>query len=136
MKLLIDTNVVIDFLADRAPFADEARAIIAACVTGRAMGVVTASAVTDIYYILRKTVGRQTALSHILLLLETFEIAEVGKRDLHHALKLPMADFEDALAATCAQRLKADAIVSRNTRDFHASPIPALTPKAVLDTLA
>ncbi|MDR3206698.1 MAG: PIN domain-containing protein, partial [Oscillospiraceae bacterium] len=72
MKALIDTNVIIDYLADRAPFADHAEKINDLCERGALTGVLTASAVTDIYYILRKSAGRAKTLESLRLLFSVF----------------------------------------------------------------
>jgi len=135
-KLLIDTNVVIDYLADRAPFADHSEKVIEICIDGIAEGFLTASSVTDIYYILRKIAGRKKALNRIGVLLKILDVAHVAKRDLLKALELDMPDFEDALASVCAKRIKADYIVTRNIKDYSTSYIPAITPKALLQDIA
>lgn len=132
MKILIDTNVIIDYLADRIPFADHAEKVIELCEQGELTGVLTASAATDIYYILRKAIGREQTLEHLKLLLSILEIADVGKTDLLRAMELDMPDFEDALAAQCARRVKAEFIVTRNVSDFLKSAVTAISPEDFL----
>ncbi len=107
MKVLIDTNVIIDFLADRAPFADDAQSVIDLCASGNVEGMLTASSVTDIYYIIRKTAGRKRTLESLGILFDVLEVAEVGKGDLLRAMERNMPDFEDALVSVCAKRVKA-----------------------------
>lgn len=132
MRILIDTNVIIDYLVDRTPFADHAERVLELCRSGEVNGFLTASAVTDIYYVVRKAAGREKTLEAIQTLCSVLDIAAVGKSDVLGAMELDMADYEDALAAQCAGRIKADCIVTRNTADFMNSPVPAKEPAAFL----
>jgi len=129
IKMMIDTNVIIDYLTDRLPFADYSERIIDMCALGNASGFLTASAATDIYYVTSKTVGREKALDNLKALFGVINIADVGKKDLLHAMDLDMNDFEDALVSVCAKRIKADYIVTRNERDFVNSPVAPITPE-------
>jgi len=132
MKLLIDTNIIVDFLADREPFAAHSERVIEMCIDGYAEGLLTASSVTDIYYIMRKVSGREAALKRINSLLEILDVVSVGKAELIKAMELDIPDYEDALAAICAKRVKADYIVTRNIKDFKNSSVKAITPKELL----
>lgn len=132
MKILIDTNVIIDYLADRAPFADHAEQVLTLCERGDAGGFVTASAITDIYYVVRKAVGREKTLEAIRTLCSFLNIAEVGKADILNAMEIDMSDYEGALAAQCAKRIKADCIITRDLSDYVGSPIPAKDPVTFL----
>ncbi len=132
MKAMFDTNIIIDYLADRAPFADHAEKMFDLCEQDALCGVLTASAVTDVYYVMRKIAGREKTLENIKLLLSVFEVAEVGKNDLLRAAESPMTDYEDALVAVCAKRVKAEYIVTRNIEDFKKSPVCPITPEAFL----
>ena len=98
MKILIDTNVIIDYLADRMSFADHTEQLLTLCESGEVDGLVTASA-TDIYYVVRKVVGRAKTLEAIRTLCSILDIADVGKGDILNAMELDMPDYEDALAA-------------------------------------
>jgi len=129
MKALIDTNIIIDYLDDRAPYADNAEIILDLCEKGKLTGVLTASSVTDIYYIMRKIAGREKTLASLKLLFAVFDVAEDGKSDLLRAMELTITDFEDALMAVCAKRVKADCIITRNVRDYTGSPVPAMLPE-------
>ena len=133
IKVMIDTNIIIDYLADRSPFADDAERILDLCDQGDMTGVVTASAVTDVYYIMRKIAGQEKTLESLKLLFLVLEIASVGKSDLLRAMESPFPDFEDALCAMCAKRIKAECIITRNIRDFQSSHILPMTPKDFLE---
>ena len=133
MKVLIDTNIIIDYLDDRAPYADNAEIILNLCEKGKLTGVLTASSVTDIFYIMRKKTGREKALVSLKLLFSVFDVAEVGKNDLLRAMESTITDFEDALMAVCAKRVKAACIITRNVRDYADSPVSAMLPEDFLN---
>ena len=132
IKILIDTNVIIDYLANREPYADQAERIIDMCADGEVTGIITANSVTDIYYIMQKQAGRSKAMDGLRALLDVLDIAEVGKRDILNAADLNMDDFEDALVATCAKRINAQYIISRNIKDYSNSPVSAIMPQKFL----
>ncbi|MBS3948505.1 MAG: PIN domain-containing protein [Dethiobacter sp.] len=132
MKILIDTNVIIDYLADRTPFADHSEQVLALCGSGKVTGLVTANAITDIYYVLRKVAGREKTLEAIRTLCSVLDITDMGKADILNAMELDMPDYEDALAAQCAKRVKAEYIVTRNSSDYANSPVPAKEPATFL----
>ena len=132
IKAMIDTNVVIDYLDDRAPYADHAERLFDLCEQEELAGILTASSMTDIYYIIRKSAGREKALESLKLLFAVFEVAEVGKNDLLRAMESTITDFEDALMAVCAKRSRAEYIITRNVRDFTNSPIPPMAPEDFL----
>jgi len=135
MKILIDTNVIIDYLADRTPFADLSEQVLTLCESGKITGLLTANAITDIYYVVRKVAGREKTLEAIRTLCSILDITDVGKADILNAMELEMSDFEDALTAQCAKRVKAEYIVTRNNSDYANSPVPALEPAALLTHL-
>ena len=128
MKLLIDSNVILDYLADRVPFAQSADTIFSLCSSGDITGFMTASAVTDIYYVVRKAVGHRMALENIRLVSGLLEITEVCKSDIVCALEMDMPDFEDAVISVCAKREKADYIITRDVKDFSKARTTAMMP--------
>jgi len=134
-RILIDTNIIIDYLADRTPFAADSERVIEMCIDEYAEGALSASAVTDIYYIMRKVTGREKALIKIRPLLEILDVVSVGKSEILKAMELDIPDFEDALAAVCAERIKANYIVTRNTKDFKNSSVKAITPKDLVQLI-
>ena len=129
-KILLDTNVVLDFALKREPFYDNAQAIIVAIVNGKIEGYITASMATDIFYILQKANGQTFAANTFDDLLILIDVLSVYKEDVYSALKLGWADFEDALQAQVAIRSEMDAIVTRNAKDFNTlTHIKVLTPQ-------
>lgn len=133
MKILIDTNVIIDFYEERASFIEAAEQTLLMCAEDKCIGTVCASSITDIHYLLSKSLGKETALECVKKILDIMEIADVGRGDIHKAALSGMSDFEDAVVAYSAKRAKADFIVTRNTDDYEGSPIPAITPLAFLE---
>jgi predicted nucleic acid-binding protein len=133
MKILIDTNVIIDVLAKREPFQAMSAQILRLSETGKVMAFISANSVTDIVYILRKYIVDKSVLTlTIQNLLSIVDVADILKTDIFRAFELNFTDYEDALQARCAKRLKANFIVTRNPADFVNSSVPALTPEAFL----
>jgi predicted nucleic acid-binding protein len=136
VRVLLDTNILLDVLLNRAPWVAASSAIWAACDQGRLDGFVPASVLTDIFYIARRATDIATARVAVGLCLATFAICPVDRQTLEHATTLPGSDFEDNVQLACAAIANLDAIVTRNPRDFAASPVPILTPAALLGQLA
>lgn len=129
MKVLIDTNVILDALVRRFPYCDPAEKLFLLVAEDKLRAFMTASSVTDIYYLLRKNLHNENQAREILLrLFSLFEIIEVTGNDCEKAMSLPLNDYEDALIATCARRKKLDLIITRNTKDFIESPVKAVEP--------
>ena len=126
MKLLLDTNVVLDVLLARPPFAVDSAKVMAAVETGVAEGFLCATTVTTIHYLTVKAVGRKAAEKHISALLRIFQIAPVTDVVLSSALGSKAKDFEDAVLLESARAVSVDAIVTRNPSDFPKSSGPAI----------
>jgi len=129
MTVLIDTNVILDYVLRREPFAQEARECLENLIHDDAKIWITASTITDIYYVsLRALHDASAAKSIIAKLLSAFQITSVEKADCVKALEVNMPDYEDALVSVCAKKVKADQIITRNTKHFGQSSVPAITP--------
>jgi predicted nucleic acid-binding protein len=136
MKLLIDTNVILDACLSRAPWNEQAEEVIIACAEEKAIGCVTASSVTDIYYVLSKELRNAAqAKQAVLKIITLLEVLDVTGTDCERAFDLPMQDYEDALLAYCGKRHKADLIVTRNPKHFEGSPVKVISPEDVLKKL-
>ncbi len=136
MRVLVDTNVVLDALLKREPWAEAAKSLWEANDDGRVAGYLTASTLTDIFYIARKLSGADTARDAVKLCLEAFEICAVDRSALEEALTLAGNDFEDNLQIACATLSNIEAIVTRNKDDFGASPIQVVTPDELVTSLS
>jgi predicted nucleic acid-binding protein len=133
MKVLIDTNIIIDVLAKREPFLTDSAQILRLSEGEQVDAFITANSVTDIIYILRKHISDQDILKFTVQnLFAIIDVVDVLKVDILKAFELNFKDFEDALQARCAKRIKADYIITRNPSDFKQSSVPALTPAEFL----
>ncbi len=121
MRLLLDTNVVLDVLLARAPFDAQSTRVMSAVETGLADGFLCATTVTTIHYLVAKAIGRKTAERHVGSLLRIFRIAPVTDVILSSALGSKARDFEDAVILESARAVSADAVVTRNPNDFPKS---------------
>lgn len=129
MKLLIDTNVILDIFLKREPFFTDSYAAIRKAAEQDVECWLSASAVTDIFYILRKSL--QSAEQAKLILNNLMQLAafsDVLASDLMDALASEMSDFEDAVVNAVAVRIGAAYILTRNTKDFEKAEIPAISP--------
>ncbi|MBN1991638.1 MAG: PIN domain-containing protein [Anaerolineae bacterium] len=135
MLILLDTNILLDVLLDRQPWAIEAATIWQANEEGRIVGHLVASTLTDIFYIAHRLANLETARKAVHLCLETFEICPVDRKTLQQAYALPGNDFEDNLQIACAHMANLNAIVSRDSTGFKAATIPVLTPTELLAQL-
>ena len=134
MKLLLDTNIVVDILSRREGYMDSLK-VLKHCEIKKAAGYISAITVTDVTYILRKHIRADRVREALLTLLSIVDVADVLKSDIRGAFTCGMKDFEDAVQAICARRIGADYIVTRNLKDFDASPVRAISPSGVLEVL-
>jgi len=135
MRILIDTNVILDALMNRAPWAKAAQAIMLAVAEENVEGCITASTFTDIYYILQKYLrDRERTKQTLLGLFSVMRVLNVSGKDCERAFELPMPDYEDALLAYCAKRHMVDIIITRNVKHFDGSPVKAVKPDDFLRT--
>lgn len=132
MKVLIDTNIVLDLLLDREPFSENASAVFAHIEHSRVEASLCATTLTTLDYLLGRSLSAKQARQTIQRLLELFEIATVNRSVIEEALASRMTDFEDSVLAYSANLAGADLIVTRNTKDFRRSPVKAVTPTEFL----
>lgn len=133
MNVMIDTNIILDVLGKREPFVQEASTVLMLAAKGDISASITANTVTDIYYLTKKHLKNHEAVKNALLsLFDILEVVDVTKVDCIKAFDLPMNDFEDALLAHCAKRVKAEYIITRNVKDFINSSVISITPKDFL----
>ena len=135
MTLFLDTNVLLDVLAQRAPWVTDAAALLSLVDTGQVEGVVAAHAVTTLHYLLRNHLGREKASATLVELVDLVTIATVDESVIQKGLGFGGQDFEDAIQAVCALQAGADYFVTRNRQDFSALSIPVVTPSEVLNYL-
>lgn len=136
MKILLDTNIVLDVLMDRMPFADTATDLFSKVEDGTIIGYLCGTTITTIFYLAAKAVGAPRAREEIKKLLSLFEVAPVNRPVLESALGADFSDFEDAVIHEAACHVGADAIVTRNQKDFRKSGISVYSPEELVKILA
>lgn len=132
MKVLFDTNVLLDLLLARSPHVETAARLLSSVDTGRIEGVVSATTVTTIHYIAAKSVGQKQARKLLRDLLALLQVAPIDGDVLAKALALNFTDFEDAVLHEAARASGAAAIVTRNVKDFTRATIPVFSPRELL----
>ena len=135
MTVLIDTNVALDALLNNAGFVGKSKELIDLAEEKRFIGYISASAVTDIFYISAKKLGKKGAKEAIKHLLQIYYPATVTDEDIYKALDLTWDDFEDSVQFTVGEGLSVDYIVTRNTQDFSSGHIPAVTPEQFMQII-
>lgn len=136
MKIMCDTNIFLDVLLEREPFVNDSSKILRLCEEHKLEGFVSASCITDIFYLVRKyTHSVDLAYEAIGKVLEIVKVCSVTNNDVLMAFQRKARDFEDCLLATCAKSIHCDHIVTRNKRDFEGFDIPLLTPSELLEQL-
>jgi len=135
MKILLDTNIIIDVLTKRDGY-EASLSLIKCCELGKAEGFVSATTVTDVVYILRKYLPPADVRDALQTLFLIVDVASVLKGDISAAFLSEMRDFEDAVQSACALRIGAAYVVTRNLKDFEKSAVPAILPEAMLDILS
>ena len=133
MRILIDTNVILDIVQKREPFFADSYQSLRKAIEADTECLISASAVTDIFYLLRRAFrSPQKAKERIEQLSRIVTFVDVQGADIHTALMRSMPDFEDAVVAAVAERNGAAYILTRNINDFAGSPVPAITPAEFL----
>lgn len=136
MRAVIDTCVILDYLQNREPFFDDALNIAIGRAGREYEAYITASSLTDLYYIIHRhthsTGETHRIISQLTLL---FGLVDTYAEDCINALHSGMADFEDAVMSESAYRIKADYIITRNIKDYSKSKVPAISPSDFLMTI-
>lgn len=136
MIAVIDTCVIIDALQNREPFCDDAQKIFLAVSNRRFNGVLTAKSVTDIFYILRRSLHNDELTKEcIQKLFILFDIADTFAVDCQIALGAETKDYEDAVMIETAKRIGADCIITRNLKDYSSANLPVHSPAQFLNLL-
>lgn len=129
MRLLFDTNVVLDVMLNREPHAAASAEVLSRAEAGDLTGCICATTVTTIHYLATRALGAERSLTEVRKLLSLFEIAPVSRAVLETALDLGFADYEDAVIHEAARQVSAQGIVTRNPRHFKKAALPVYTPE-------
>ena len=133
MKILFDTNIIIDVILEREPFFSDSRNALYKSDGFVIEGYILASTLTDIYYICKKQLGHDATIDIIKDLIDSINILNVNRDTVELALNSDFSDFEDAVQSASAELNQVDLIISRNIRDFSNSKTITLTPTAFLE---
>ena len=134
-KVLFDSDVLLDILAQRQPFVVFSTQALNTVIRKQVQGFVSGHAITNIFYILRRQIGSDRARKLIETLLQNLQVASVTDSVIHQALQSPIKDFEDAVTSAAAIAAGVEMIVTRNKIDFVGSLVPALSPEEFLKML-
>ena len=136
MTVLIDTNVILDVLLKREHFMWKSSEVLLLSEKKFIDGYVTASAITDIFYITNKTYNdKQKSMGLLKELLKTISIATVSGEEIYRAIELDWNDFEDAVQYTTGEQIHAHYIITRDTGGYINSSIPVINPSDFLDMI-
>ncbi|MEC4893318.1 MAG: PIN domain-containing protein [Oscillatoria sp. PMC 1051.18] len=133
MKILLDTNVILDFALERQPFFNESEQVMALVEQNKIEGYVSASTYSDLYYLIRKAKSRELALDFLQKLNQVCQVATVDETVITIALTANLPDFEDAIQYSAATVNELEAIVTRNTQDYPNSTINIFTPGQLIE---
>ncbi|APB33538.1 hypothetical protein GlitD10_1218 [Gloeomargarita lithophora Alchichica-D10] len=135
-RILFDSDILLDVLAERQPFMTHSAQALDQATQPHIRGYIAGHAVTNIFYILRRHVGHNTARKMISQLLLYLRVADVTEAVIRVALDSPMQDFEDAVTSAAAHAIGTERIISRNIADFSVSLVPAVAPIEFLAMLS
>jgi predicted nucleic acid-binding protein len=136
MKVLLDTDVILDVLLDRQPFSVEATNIWDGNHIGRFEGFVSPITPVNVFYIVRKIKGKVIAQQAVQELLAAFQVCTVDKTVMLAAQALSISDYEDAVQHASAEANQLDVIVTRNLKDYAGATLPVFSPGDFLKQLA
>ncbi len=136
MRVLIDTNIVLDALLERQAFVQDAKSLLTAIQSHQIEGYVTATTLTNIFYIVRKqTKSIERAREAVAMTLALMKICDVNRNILETAFASNLRDFEDAVQLACAYAKNVDAIVTRNADDFADASLPILSVQQLFEQM-
>lgn len=135
MRILFDTNVIVDVFLERGPFFRPAARLFEAVERERLEGLLGATTVTTVHYLVAKGSGQVNAHESIGELLRLFEVAAVNRAVLQQAAASEFSDFEDAVLHEAGRRSAADGLVTRDKDDFSAATLAVYTPNELVEAL-
>jgi predicted nucleic acid-binding protein len=135
-KILVDTDVILDFFFDRKPFSENSTIILNLCENKIIEGYVTPVIISNIYYLLRRNAKHEKVIEKLKLLLTILNVLKMDKSTIEKALNSDFKDFEDALQNFSAVNFgEIEAIITRNIKDYKRSEIGVLTPESFVNLI-
>ena len=135
MKILFDTNVILDVMLDRVTFSEPACQLLSTVERGEISGIICATTVTTIHYLSTKILGKNESQNKIKDLMILFEITSVNRTVIENAINARFTDFEDSVIHQAANHAGAEGIVTRDPKGFKHSTIPVYNPIELLKIL-
>lgn len=132
MRILFDTNIILDLLLDREPFSQDAQILVSKVEKGEIVGLLCATTITTIHYLISKSFDKEKSTKIIKSLLKLFEVASVTRTVLEDALEVNDRDYEDSVLYKSAYHAGASMIVTRDRNGFDKSDIPIMNPQELL----
>lgn len=130
MRMLVDTNIVLDYLLEREPYAESAKKIVVACKQKKVIGCIAAHTVSNMFFILRKTYSVEDRRIILKDICKLFDVEGIDRLKIIQALdNSDFKDFEDCLQMQCAKSFRADYILTRNLADYRDSEIACISPE-------
>ena len=128
-RILIDTDVILDFFFDRKPISEDAAKVLSLCESGEIKAFITPVIISNVYYLLRQTAPHEKVIEKLTQLITITEILTTDREAIVKALNSNFKDFEDALQNFSAElNGEIDLIVTRNVKDFKNSSLGIMTP--------
>jgi predicted nucleic acid-binding protein len=135
MRVVLDTNIILDIALRREPHFLDSSGVFMKIDSSVVYGFVTATTITDIYYISKKEKGHQVSIDFITNLIEIIDVIGVDRQVIIESLLSKITDFEDAVQSVSAILNNIDYIITRNQKDFSESEVKAITPIEFLDLI-
>lgn len=133
-KILIYTNILLDYLLEREPFFENAKEVILTCTEGNTKGCIAAHSISNMFFILRRDYDAKERKEVLKNLCMIFDVEGIDKTKLLLGLENEdFSDFEDCLQMECAKSYGAEYIVTRNVSDYSVSDIKAILPSEYLE---
>ena len=135
-KVLIDTDVILDFFFDRQPFSEYSTQVLGLCEIKKIIGYVTPVIYSNVYYILRQTSKHEKVIDNLKQLSMITDVLLMDKDVVINALNSGFNDFEDSLQNSAAiKHGEIDVILTRNLKDYRKSQIGILTPESYIKSI-
>ena len=135
MRVILDTNIVLDVLLARKPFLEQASSLFSLAEQSQIEGYLCATTITTVDYLLMRSLPTKNARQAVWRLLELFEIAVVNRPVIEEALRSNVADFEDAVLDQAGRLAGVEALVTRNAKDFRHASLKVFDPIELLAQL-
>jgi predicted nucleic acid-binding protein len=136
MRVLLDTNILLDVVLERQPFSEQSRAVLQLLELKQFTGLICANSVTTVFYVIRKVIGTPRAMLAIQSLLSLCEVAPVTHSVLERASVTQFSDFEDAVIHESALQAAATVIVTRDINDYKTATLAIYRPEELVRLLS